>query len=112
MAISLKRMSPHAFSDLPEGLLSQGRASPDLLLDLASDGVYIAHIVTDMPVVSYTAISPLPGVFPVGMYGISADITRKAKALWVLPSTTPADITRKAKAFLVIPGIRQVRPRS
>lgn len=56
--IYLGYMSPYTSSVLPEAW----RATITLLHGLASDGVYNALSVTGQPVVSYTAISPLPSL--------------------------------------------------
>ena len=56
--IYLGYMSPYNSSVLPEAW----RATITLLHGLASDGVYNALSVTGQPVVSYTAISPLPSL--------------------------------------------------
>ena len=54
--IYLGYMSPYTSSVLPESW----RAAIKILHGLASDGVYNALPVAREPVVSYTAISPLP----------------------------------------------------
>ena len=60
--IYLGSASPQTSSVLPEAW----RAAILLLHGLASDGVYNAQDVTTLPVVSYTAISPLPFPPPEG----------------------------------------------
>ena len=69
MIIYLGRTSPHGSSDLP----GRRRAALSSLLGLASDGVYTACPVAGSAVVSYTAISPLPGR-PGGIFSVALSL--------------------------------------
>ena len=57
MIIYLERLLPAASSDPPENESGKSMCS---LFGLASDGVYMAIVVTNNTVVSYTAFPPLP----------------------------------------------------
>ena len=57
MIIYLERLLPAASSDPPENESGKSICS---LFGLASDGVYMATVVTNSTVVSYTAFPPLP----------------------------------------------------
>ena len=57
MIIYLERLLPAVSSDPPENESGKSICS---LFGLASDGVYMATVVTNNTVVSYTAFPPLP----------------------------------------------------
>ena len=57
MIIYLERLLPAVSSDPPENESGKSICS---LFGLASDGVYMATVVTNSTVVSYTAFPPLP----------------------------------------------------
>ena len=74
MIIYLERLLPAASSDPPGNESGQLICS---LFGLASDGVYMATVVTNNTVVSYTAFPPLPSDFLTKVTPLASQATVK-----------------------------------